>query len=256
LALAILRAEVNAHRIVEARRQGATTKTPPRPANLVVEKPAPAGPKITQLRERWIALSKPGQKAIDDNRLYVGRFIDLNGDIPIDRVTKKMVREFLAALMECPCNPSKEMAGKPLQEQITWAKEIPNCRLLSRQTINAKGFGSLFALMKVAIREDIIDANPCADKKLPLLKNSVLERLAYTLGDLIKIFSSPVYLMGKRWVAGAGRCAGFWGDGFSLLTGFLLMHEGLTATQSVPPSQVIPLRKVRAWGFLSFFAVH
>lgn len=109
LQLAILRAEADAYRAVKARRQGAILPTPMRPANILIPEPEPepAAPTLSELREVWIRLKQPSERAIADNKLYVGRFIDLFGDIPITQVTKKMVRAFRDTLLDCPRNVPK-----------------------------------------------------------------------------------------------------------------------------------------------------
>ncbi len=223
LALALLRAEIDGYDVVKTRRDGATTPTPPRPDKVGVPETEPAGATISQVRERWIELIEPGSKAIDDNKLYVGRFIDLFGDIPIADVTRKMARDFRDALKGCPRNPSKEMAKKTLQEQIAWAKEN-NRRLLSQRTINAKGLGSLSRLMTIAMEDELISANPCAGLELRLPRMKVV-RLPYSIKNLTAIFDSPVYVKKKRWKAGAGE-AQFWIPLIALFSGGRLEEIG------------------------------
>ena len=137
LSLGLLRAEINAFKIVEARRHGDTTETPECPETL--NPPAPPAETISATRERWIELLTPGEKAKADNRLYVGRFIDLYGDLPIASVTRKMIRDFRDVLTKCPRNPPKGIAKLPLQDQVAWAGEQPNCRLLSPKRSTPRG---------------------------------------------------------------------------------------------------------------------
>jgi hypothetical protein len=70
LALATLRARVDAFRVVEARRSGDATETPERPERLAPPPPPPKPVKrVSEMRTRWIELFAPGQKQIDDNKL-------------------------------------------------------------------------------------------------------------------------------------------------------------------------------------------
>ena len=91
LALAILRAEINAYRAVEARRSGDAIETPERPPRIQVPEAPVQGATLSEVRAIWINEVKPGKKAQDDNALYVRRFIDMFGDIPIALITRKMV---------------------------------------------------------------------------------------------------------------------------------------------------------------------
>ena len=89
LALAILRAEVNAYRTVEARRRGDAIETPERPPLIKVPEAPVQGATLSEVRAIWINEVKPGKKAQDDNALYVRRFIDMFGNIPIALITRK-----------------------------------------------------------------------------------------------------------------------------------------------------------------------
>jgi hypothetical protein len=52
------------------------------------------------MRERWVKDKRPKQKQIDDNARYVGRFIELYGDLPVDQITAKRVRAFSDTLLD------------------------------------------------------------------------------------------------------------------------------------------------------------
>jgi len=209
LALAMLRAEMNAHKIIEARRSGDPTETPERPAPVRPAQEKETGKTISQMRERWIELIKPAKKTRDDNKKYLDYFIDLNGDIRVKQITKKVIRDFRDELAKRPRNMPRKIAQLPLQDQIAWGLKHPDRPLLSRRTVNAKGIGSLSVLLQIAVDEDHIESNPCARQFFKLRKGDTLEILPYSVTDLNKIFSSPVYKDGARWVAGAGEAA-FW----------------------------------------------
>ena len=61
----------------------------------------------------------------------------------------------------------KEVAGLPLKDQVAWGQRQTECRLITTQTVNAKGLGSLSAIMEAAIRDDHIEINPCKKQLLP-----------------------------------------------------------------------------------------
>jgi len=60
--------------------EGRAIETPPRPEPIV----RAAG--LRQLHKTWIGKMSPTLKAVDDNALYVERFIAINGDMPITQI--------------------------------------------------------------------------------------------------------------------------------------------------------------------------
>lgn len=121
LALEVVRAQVKAHRVVEARRSGDATPTPDRPEPLVpapADTPAFKGSTLSEMRARWIALRRPGQKAQDANSIYVQAFVELYGDLPIAHVTRQHIRDFRDLLTKRPRNMPKAVQALPLREQI------------------------------------------------------------------------------------------------------------------------------------------
>ena len=228
LSLDLLRAEVGAYETVLKRRSGDPTPTPERPPTLV---PPPSGETLSKLRDRWIELFSPGQKARDDNKLYLDAFIAIYGDLPVKAVTRKMIRDFRDLLKIRPRNMPKDIAKLPLKEQVAWGKSKPDCRLITPQTVNAKGVGSLSAVMEAAIMDDLIEVNPCKKQLLPV-KGKALDRLPYDIDDLNRIFSSPIYIDGQRQKGGAGE-AQFWLPLIGLFAGARLEEIGQLLTEDV-----------------------
>ena len=224
LGLAILRAQIAASAMVEARRSGAPIDTPDRPAPMVLTSTPSKGPTLSAMRERWIELMKPGRKAVDDNRLYVEAFIEMVGDIAAASVTKKMIRDFRDLLKKRPRNMPRDIAKLPLADQVAWGDGKSGCRLLTAQTVNSKGIGAISAILEIAKAEDHLDANPCVGQLLPV-DGPALERFPYSIADLNKIFSSPIYVDGKRWKAGC-RDAAFWIPLIGLFAGARLEEIG------------------------------
>lgn len=221
LALDLLRAEVAAHDIVAKRRAGDPTPTPERPAPLV----APGvGQTLSETRERWIELFKPKQKARDDNKLYLDAFIAIYGDLPVAAVTRKMIRGFRDLLKQRPRNMPNDVVRLPLKDQVAWGQRQEDCRLITAQTVNAKGIGSLSAIMEAAIKEDHIETNPCKNQLLPV-KGHALDRLPYDDEDLNRVFSSMIYVQDVRWTGGGGE-AQFWFPLIGLLAGPRLEEIG------------------------------
>ena len=225
LALAMLRAKVEAYRIVEARLGGAPDETPERPARLETA-PVENGKPLSEMRTRWIGLYKPGTKAIDDNGLYVGRFIEMFGDLPVTAITRKMVRTYRDALEKSARDMPREVRAMTFREQLAWAEARPKVPRLSPQTVNRKGVGSISACMRAAMADDVVSANPCSNLDLKVTVQDKVRRLPYSLEDLVKIFETPVYTAEqRRWVAGGGEAA-FWMPIIALYAGARLEEIG------------------------------
>ena len=196
--------QCEAHDDVVARRNGANTLTPPQPP--AIEAPAPAAPTLSAMRLRWVEQAKPGEKARNDNKLYVDGFISEYGDLPIDQITRPMIRGYRDLLAKRPRNMPRDLRGERLRAQVAWAVTQGDCALLTPNTVNAKGVGSLSVIMEVAIAEDIITANPCA-KLLLKTDGKACERLPYDARDINRLGASPLFAEGRRWKAGAGGAA-------------------------------------------------
>ncbi len=231
LGLDVLRAEVAAYDAVLARRSGDPTPTPERPPVLT---PPPPGKTLSQVREFWTENKAPKTTERDDNRIYVDAFISVHGDVPVKDVTRAMVREFRELLRKRPRNMSTDVAKWLLREQVTWGTRQKDCRLLSPRTINAKGVGSLFAIMDEAISESLIQVNPCARQFLPI-KDGATDRLPFDKDDLTGIFTSVIYANGERYAGGGGE-AQFWFELIGLFEGPRLEEIGQLLTDDVKVS--------------------
>ena len=222
LALDMPRAQAEAYADVMARRAGGTKVTPPQPAT--IQLPTPPCPTLSAMRLKWIEQAKPGEKARNDNALYVDAFISEYGDLPIDQIDRPKIRGYRDLLAKRPRNMPRKLRGKRLRTQIAWALKQSDCVLLTPNTVNAKGIGALSVIMEVAIAEDVIMANPCA-KLLLKTDGKACERLPYDAADINRLGSSPLYADGRRWKAGAGEAA-FWMPLIGLFAGARLEEIG------------------------------
>jgi hypothetical protein len=164
LALPILRAKGGALREADARNQGHALETPTRPDPIVAALKTPnedcEKKTLLEMHDIWKDSKRPGQKAIDDNRVYVERFISLHGDLPIGDIRPKHIREFREVLRKTPRSMPKEIATKPLRDIVAWG-ETHSKQFLSRRTINNKGIGAISALFATAVNETYVETNPC-----------------------------------------------------------------------------------------------
>ncbi|AMJ59585.1 hypothetical protein AXW83_04045 [Bosea sp. PAMC 26642] len=203
LALEVIRAGIRGHSAVLERLEGAAVPTPALVAPIARTQPN-EGVKLGEAYDTWKNERKPSSRTAEGYRLYVDRFIEINGDVPIASITKKHVRAYRDALTGCPRNVPKEMAGCPFWELHAWALAEGH-PLLSRTTINDKSIGAISAILAVALRNGEIEANPCTGMKFSLKEGEAGKRKPYDDADLSRLLASPVFGEGKRYDAGGGE---------------------------------------------------
>ncbi|MET3892718.1 integrase [Bosea sp. OAE506] len=223
LALEVIRAGIRGHQAVLDRMNGDALPTPPRaPPPVVME--AEPGLRLVEAYQTWKTERKPSARTAEAYRLYVDRFIDINGDIPLSVISKKHVRAYRDALTGCPRQIPKDMAGRPFWELHSWAASESQ-PVLSRATINDKAIGAISAVLAVAVRNGEIETNPCEGMKFALKEGEVSTRKPYGDGDLERLLASPVYADGQRYDAGGGE-AQKWLPLISLFSGARLEEIG------------------------------
>ena len=232
LALALLRTTVNGLEAVRARDAGAAIDTPARPP---VMAPAPRRdtatvpmPLLSAMRERWIKEERPLDKQQDDNALYTGYFIGKFGDLPVDQITKPVLKDFMDLLERCPRNVPHAIRRASLAERIAWGEKSANLKQprLARRTVNAKGLGSISAALTMAEKLGHIAVNPCSKMGLKITEADVVKREPYSLEDLRRIFSTSVYVAPIDIpISGCGSAA-HWLPLLALFTGARLEELG------------------------------
>lgn len=132
LGLALLRSTVQGLEAVRARDAGAAIDTPERPAAMAsptARSVASDKPLLSAMRERWRKDVRPKDKQDEDNALYVGYFIGAFGDLPVDRITKPLLAEFLDRLQRCPRNVPHAIRHASLKDRIVWGEKPANLRV-------------------------------------------------------------------------------------------------------------------------------
>ena len=232
LALALLRTTVNGLEAVKARDAGDAIDTPARPP---VMSPAPRPktaavpmPLLSAMRERWIKEERPLDKQQDDNALYTGYFISKFGDLPVDQITKPVLKDFMDLLERCPRNVPHALRRASLAVRIAWGEKPANLKQprLARRTVNAKGLGSISAALTMAEKLGHIAVNPCSKMGLKITEADVVKREPYSLEDLRRIFSTSVYVAPIDIpISGCGSAA-HWLPLLALFTGARLEELG------------------------------
>ena len=237
LAHAVLMAKAAAYQDIDARKNGKPIETPPRPAPLASEANDEKIPTMLEMHVIWADRTRPEEKSKDDNKLYVERFVAMHGDLRVDQIKRRHVREFRDMLLKFPRAMPDAIAKRPLKDILTWAErqEEEEQRkpedqrkqiFLSRVTVNGKGIGSISALMTLANTEYDLSGDPCADLQLPVDERDVLQRRPFSVVHLGKMRTSPVFRNPPRVTKGGCGAAAYWMPLIALYTGARLEEIG------------------------------
>jgi integrase len=192
-ALSMLRASAQSHHEIDDRLTGRHVATPPRPEPLVGPTPdnMTQSPLLSTIFDTWVRRKRPSAKTKGHNRLYMNRFIALHGDLPVASVTREQVRSFRDLMERFPRNVPPALEGASPHEVATWADANPAAAKISRTTVNSRAIGALSTLFDTALREALIDANPCHRLKLPLKASDRKEVASFSIEELNVLFAAP-----------------------------------------------------------------
>ena len=240
LALAVLRAKEAGYRGVASREACESIETPLRPAPINAADDDPV-PTLRGMHNLWATRFHPGRKAVDDNLLYVARFIAMHGDLPADKIKRKQVRAYRDLLAKFPRAQPHELDGKTPEEIAAWAEARPDLPKLTPMTVNHKGLGAISTLIDLAIKEYDLEGNPCTGLQLPIKPGDRIERLPFSLADLKRLFlESPTYRNPPKVSAAGGGAAAFWIPLIGLFEGARLEEAGQLLVEDVKIENGIP----------------
>jgi integrase len=164
-------------------------------AKLIPEKRR--GAKLDVLFEQWVKERQPTPNGQKENARAKALFIELNGDLASNKYTTEHARKWKDYVLD------RKFKGKPLAHA-------------SRE----KMFNAVADLFRFADRNDLLSANPFAKIKLETPKRAKAnQRQEWDREELWKLFASPVFTEGKRFIAGGGEAA-YWLPVLSLYHGF------------------------------------
>jgi integrase len=222
--IGLQRARLEAHEAVAERDLGRNIPTPGRPAPLVPpssdssdEDPVPT---LSEMLAIWRKRTNPKEKEWSDRALYINRFIQTFGNLRVDEVKKKHIREFRDLHMEVPKSVPHQLRGTPLNELIDYGKQHPEVAHLAWHTINTKAIGSLQAVLRLAVKEGYCEFNVASGMHLDRErdpKKSV--RLPFSPEQICQLFAAPEFTSGQPLFAGGCGEAGYWLPILSLYTG-------------------------------------
>ena len=116
----------------------------------------------------------------------------LGRDTPARAVTRAMCREMIEVLRWQPRNASKLFPNSTPMDIADRAKAEGRTDLINAANINTY-LNKLGAAFNWAVKEEVIDRNPCAGLRVPDLVARRDKRLPFSPAQLTAIFSAPLY---------------------------------------------------------------
>lgn len=218
LALTILRARVRGYEDLLARRQGKPIPTPVQPKAILPD-PSTDGPTLTKLIERFLAEVDLPAKTKQLYRRYLLMFAEFMRDRAAKLVTSQDVIAFRNLLLRLPTIVPKRMAGASPQALAEWADQTPGTARLSPQTVKNRGLGAISSMFAWAVDEMILEVNPRHGVRVRNAEGTKLKRQPYTMDQLTRIFSMPIYRDPTIRPKGGGGEAAVWLPLLALFTG-------------------------------------
>ncbi|MER9702676.1 site-specific integrase [Mesorhizobium sp. M0204] len=198
IARKMMRADIEALQRTIERDHGDYSGTPKdpivKPATGTAREQAAPGEGIMELFEVYARENPRGIKAdtINQARRDIGTFVDHAGSTyPVQRIDKKVVREWKALLMRYPvkATETKEFAGMKIA-QIVKHNETVGKPVLTSRTVN-RYLSSLGAFCDWLVAHGYLDSNPTAD--MSLAKKKEKSTLPFTSDQLTTLFKSPLF---------------------------------------------------------------
>jgi len=233
LAFAFLKARVRLTERLRERMRGEVVETPPQPAPLSIAQNGPqeasGGLTLAQAHELWAQEHRANggpQATIDDFGVYVRRFMELHGNLPVAGITKAHVREFKDAMLKYPARMPAALRSKTVPQLLEYCKKHPGIlKPLSPRTVNDKCMGAIGAILGWATQNGYLEHNPAAGVKVKTGKVRETARLPYSIDDMNRIFRFPIYTSGDRPKGGGGEAA-YWLPLLAAFTGARLEELG------------------------------
>jgi integrase len=217
LGIEVLKRFVQSMQGVERRQKGEVVETPE-----IVEPQETAIPSSRSLRaayEGWTKSRNPSPTTLREFTYAIDRFIELHGDMAVERITRRHVLQLREALQEIPVRRVGKLRNATLPELVEWSKQQPRTQKVSNATVNKLLGGvqavGLWARDNGLIPDDVRWADPFANMRLPEDKPT---REPWQLEELRLLFASPVFTEGARPTSGRGE-ASFWLPLLGLFTG-------------------------------------
>ena len=155
--------------------------------------------RFSEVQDKYVVEMEKGgtwtYKTKDENLKIFELFVNVEGDIPLDHITRQFMSAYKDKLMRIPpnMNKMKEYKEMSIEEVIASNPE----KTLSVNSIN-KYIRRMSGLFNYAVKNGFMSMNPADGMQIRRSKRPDEERKPYTKQDLIKIFHSKEYLEGKH----------------------------------------------------------
>ncbi|HWK38443.1 MAG TPA: site-specific integrase [Hyphomicrobium sp.] len=220
LGSAVLKRHVQGLEAIGKRNVGEVVDTP-----RLVEPPtdikpsSPGSDTLSAAFEGWKKAKQPTNSTEREFHNAVRRFIELHGDLRIEDITRRHVREYREALQMIPVRRSGPLRNADLPTLVEWSGKNPDAPRLQPASIN-KLLGGVQAVVIWAHDNGFTsDDRPWAD---PFARMRVDEpepdRDPWKIDELNLLFGSRVYCEADRPQAGCGEAA-YWLPLLALFTG-------------------------------------
>lgn len=190
------RVSIKAAGLRRQRNNGDPIETP----QLEAVKPVNATPLLSTLIDEWAkekgrAGGEWTTSTLAANRLWAERFALVAGDRPANEYRKADARQFKTILLKLPPNWTKNKAigGLPIKEAAAQAEALGIAPMSSKNANKVLGF--LRAFWNWAkVNHDDVAANPFDGMNVKISGKAREERLPFSIEELQKIFSSPLFV--------------------------------------------------------------
>jgi len=177
-------------------------------------------PTLSEMLQIWRNNTNPEDKSWSDRALYVNRFIQAYGDLRVDEVKRKHIREFRDLHKDVPKSLPKPLKGASLAELIEHGRQHPKVSRLAWHTINTKAVGSLRVILGLAVNEGYCETNAASGLDLDSDRDpNKSVRLPFSPEQVCRLFSAPEFTSGRPLSAGGCGEAGYWLPILSAYTG-------------------------------------
>ncbi len=241
LSMAVLKAAVRAADMIVQRHKGEVVDTPTAPNRFTVSATAQDedGDRLSVVYEKWKLERKPPDKTAKDFYAFVRRFIELHGDMPVTKITRRHVVVFKEAMLQFPARPSGPLAKMTVPQILEAVSKDTAIPRLAQTTVNDKALGAISAVLGFAVSNAMIESNPASLVKVAMGEVQKDGRLSYALEHLNTIFRFPIFVGKDRPIGGGGEAAK-WLPLLALFTGARLEELGQCTVSDCKEEAGIP----------------
>jgi integrase len=242
LGMAVLKAYVRSLQAIRRRDRGEPVETPKIPD--ADDRTTAQGESLRAAYVGWKKSRSPSPTTLREFTYAIDRFIELHGDMAVEKMARKHVREFREALQELPVRRAGRLRRATFPELVEWSKKHPGARRVSAATVN-KLLGGVQAVAVWARDNGLIpDHVPWADPFSNMrLNEPEPDRAPWEPTELRVLFASPVFTEGARPKAGRGEAA-FWLPLLGLFTGARLGEIAPLGTSDVRTDELSNIHSI------------